>query len=85
MEKSCENCRFYIQHYVKARTNLISACCGHCIRRGVYNKNTDKICEHWEEKIDTKSDTVKSVISTLENIQKRVCDIALILNNIKVD
>lgn len=53
--KSCKNCRFFIQHYVRRTDYLQEAKCGHCtIRRQMSYKELLKFpfeygCDKWEQ------------------------------------
>lgn len=46
--KSCKDCDFFIQHYVKMLNQYVEAGCGHCIALRVKRcapENT--VCEHF--------------------------------------
>lgn len=68
--KSCENCKFFIQHYVRRTDYLQKAKCGHCtIRRQMSYKELLKFpfaegCDKWEQaepKIKTQDEICKNL------------------------
>ena len=53
-EKTCENCRFYLQHYVRTGYGYASTNCGHCIcdelndKRSKNRYTLQNNCEYWQ-------------------------------------
>lgn len=49
---TCENCRFFYQHYIKSSQRYTKTCCGHCVHlygKRLFNKSFFKVCKFWEE------------------------------------
>lgn len=53
MEKTCENCEYYLRHYIWCN-GLFSIYCGHCIKgkRPINRKPDRPACGFWEEQTD---------------------------------
>ena len=50
-QKTCENCKHFVQHYFKLNENYGKVHCGHCMHPRVKNRKPDeKACERYEEK-----------------------------------
>lgn len=82
-EKSCENCSFYIQHYVKRNIEYMKTASGHCGKRkanGQY-RNVDKPCEFWEINggQEEKRQTIIKVV--LKDMARQINEIAAILKD----
>ena len=52
MEKTCKLCKYFIQHYRRAKRGYYDAVnCGHCKFPRLKNRKPDfKACEHFVEK-----------------------------------
>ena len=46
--KSCEFCKFYIQHYVKVEGKYLMTHCGHCTHGKVKDRKPKDSCEYFE-------------------------------------
>ena len=50
MEKNCENCHYYIQHYALIENRMIQVYCGHCTWKTPKAKRLDrKAYEHFQQ------------------------------------
>ena len=68
-EKSCKNCRYYLQHYIKYNTQFVNVCCGHCINPNFKNSRKTRpleLCGFWENIEIKKEERKKSIKQTLE-------------------
>ena len=82
-EKSCENCRYYSQHYSKQGTMYRAVSCGHCLHRDNQKMKSYDLCDFWEN-ISIKKEERKNLIKdVLENMSERLTEIALILKDDK--
>lgn len=84
MEHSCKNCKYYVPHYIK-RGSQLREVIGHCTKktypkryRGAYILHNT--CEEWKEK-EPQIDCKREIIKTLENMEKHLADIALLLQD----
>ena len=49
--KTCENCKHFVQHYFELNKKYSTVHCGHCIHPRVKNRKPDeKACEHYKER-----------------------------------
>ena len=81
-DKNCRNCRYFLQHYVKHKRYILKVECGSCKKRhrlkcGELRKNCDK----WEPIEIQKEERRKSIKETLQNMEKSLEDIKLILQS----
>lgn len=78
-EKSCFNCKHFCQYYFIYQLSLKKACKGQCkLKRG----NTKlEVCSQWEDKEIIKEKRKTSAINTIEQMHKKLTDIALILKD----
>lgn len=71
--KSCKNCKFFIQHYIRRTDYLQKADCGHCtVRRQMSYKEMlkfpfDEGCDKWEQ-AEPKIKTQKEIYKKLEDM-----------------
>jgi len=78
IEKSCKNCRYYCQHYVKSDKKFVAANCGHCKKR--VGKSLE-ICRHWESMEIVLEKRKRSIINTIEDMAKRLNEITEVLTD----
>jgi len=83
--KICENCKFFLQHYVKTKLKLRPINCGQCVsnkyRGKLKNKKpSDTACDFWEN-IDIKDETKEVIKTALKNMAKQINEIAFILKS----
>lgn len=77
MERSCTNCKFFIQHYVRRINYLQKANCGQCtIRRQMSFKELMKFpfaggCDKWEP-VEQKIKTQEQMYRELEEIYSKL-------------
>lgn len=75
--RSCENCKFFIQHYIRRTDYLQKTKCGHCtIRRQMSYKELLKFpfaegCDKWEQ--------AEPIIKTQEKMYRELEDMYICL------
>lgn len=83
-DKTCKNCKYYLEHYIINRT-YFSAIGGHCINDTLIQmRKRDKYrlqenCEYWEDNTDVKTKRRKNIEDVLVNIEKHLSEISHIL------
>ena len=83
-EKSCENCRYFSQHYSIQETWYGTVNCGHCLNvEKKIKRKPDELCELWENIAIKKEEREKSIEEILRHMSKRINEIAIILTNDK--
>ena len=80
-EKRCENCRYFLQHYIKQNSRFFNVCCGHCINQSNKKMTPLKTCEFWEDIAIAKEERKRSIMNTLEFMSERLNEIAIILSD----
>jgi len=88
-EKTCENCRYFIQHYAKGntkRTLMLKVGCGHCYNgKGVYDKRRGyldkKVCELWEPVETLIAERKENILTVLRGMAEDLKNIAFILKD----
>ena len=86
-EKICNNCRYYLAHYIKGQRGLRELCEGHCINDELYrkrNRSRYKLydnCEYWEPIAIQKAERRKSIKQILRDMEKSLEDIKMILQS----
>lgn len=82
-EKTCEDCRFYKQHYIKTATGFSFTLYGHCCNKNIDLRNKTKIrenCEYWQPIEIQIAERRKNLISNIRELVKRldaVCEVLL--------
>lgn len=82
-EKTCENCRFYKQHYVKTSAGYLCTLYGHCSNDNVKFRNKTerrKNCEYWqtiEIQINNRKKELTDNIKILVKHLDAVCEVLL--------
>ena len=70
-EQTCENCRYYLQHYAKIDTYFTKVFCGHCTNPLAKARDKRKkyniVCEHWEPIEIRERERKESIERTLRN------------------
>jgi len=46
-EKTCKDCKYFIQHYRKAKKNYYPIYCGHCTCLKAKTCKPTKTCDNW--------------------------------------
>ncbi len=80
-EKCCDNCKYYLRHYVKSDRYIHDVNCGHCtFNRKFLNKRLlpDSICEIWQ-KDDKQIIRKKNLKEYIENISNKLDEFSEIL------
>ena len=86
-EKTCENCRFYLQHYVKSSNGYTAIYCGHCVNDNFNARSklsVRKNCEYWQPVELRKTEFKEKLINKLKILAKRldaVCEVLIDDNN----
>ena len=86
-EKKCENCKFYIQHYIKKAHSFQKLFRGHCsnwdtpLKIRKHDVYFDSCCDKWEQREDLKTDNRESIKTVIRDIRKSLAEIAFILKD----
>jgi hypothetical protein len=84
-EQTCENCRYYLQHYAKIDTCFTKVFCGHCTNTLAKARDKRKkyhiVCEHWEPIEIREQERKEAIERTLRNMAKQIESIAMILKD----
>lgn len=85
-EKSCLNCKHFIQHYIKKYTQISKIYCGHCLNTlKIINLNNDldyaKKCAKWKENSEVKIVKEEKIEKTLKDMARSLKEIAIILKD----
>lgn len=81
-EKTCENCRYYLKHYVKSRTGFYPTVNGHCI----HDKNKSMIpvpCRFWEDIVIQKEERLSTIKAAVISMATDLKQISLVLKDDK--
>ena len=81
-EKTCRNCRYFSQHYVKHKIYILKVECGNCLKKyrlkcGELRKN----CNDWEPIEIQKVERRKTIKVVLQDMEKSLEDIRIILQS----
>jgi len=83
-EKTCENCRYFLHHYIKQCTRYTQIFCGHCINQNNKDRHKKKpieICGFWETVEIQKEARKKSIKETLTFMSEQLNEITMILKD----
>ena len=84
-QKTCENCVYYLPHYIKEDTRYQAIHCGHCInkKQGGHFRRTDKICKSYKKRNEgrEKKERLKSITEYLAFIAKCLNELTEFLKN----
>lgn len=83
--KSCYNCKYFIQHYVMLKYNFKELCCGHCAKRRILAKELYKFpfkdgCDLWEDSAKEEEKRKNDLCNDLRRMSKELHEIRRILN-----
>lgn len=74
--KSCENCRYFMQHYVWSANAISKANCGHCKLNTNPKKPVKNICIHkcekWEPRSIRKQEQKENIKKILLDMSERI-------------
>ena len=85
-EKSCRNCKSYLEHYIKRNCSYV-AIGGHCINRELnakqskYRYRLHDNCEYWESDDSKKAERREDIKTVLNEMNERLRQIKLILED----
>ena len=85
-ERTCMNCKNYVKHYIISK-NKLKVIDGHCAEYRVIRYNRGKIfiprqdCKYWEGGIAETEDRQARMARQIDEIQRTLTDIALILKS----
>ena len=88
IEKSCKNCKFYVEHYIKRRYEL-SSIGGHCANEQLNSrrsKNRGKLfenCGYWQPDDEAKAARYLSIEQCINKMRRHLEQIAVILKDDK--
>lgn len=82
-KKSCDNCRYYSQHYTKQGTGYGSVCCGHCLHDNVrnYKRQPLELCQHWESLTLKKKERKQNIKEAIISMSERLNELTEILKD----
>ena len=88
-KKTCENCKYFLQHYVRSYAIYHKVCCGHCTHHDLPRKERSardcskiyRACSLWESNEPLKAERREYITDVLYNMAQRVEDIAVILKD----
>lgn len=85
-EICCNNCRYFLQHYIKDNTVYRVIFCGHCINRNLNPQNKKKrpfnvACEFWETIEIKKAERENAIKDILRSMAQRIEEITDILKD----
>lgn len=81
-EKTCKNCKYYVEHYMISRCMTLVPFGGHC-KYSVKKKNpidANDCCGHWERKENLSAAVQKTLTALLRDTEKRLEQIQLMLS-----
>ncbi len=90
-DKTCENCKYFIKHYIKAANIRLQHPygLGHCTNANMQKRISRKIvlvnliCDFWEPEEDKAEQKKFSISKEISEIKSRLDDITLILKSDK--
>lgn len=81
IDKQCSQCEYFLQHYINTDYRGFVKTCGHCVmRKGLpLRHSTDKVCEHFKEKLESevktaKQETMRYKISQVEEMLRKLLE-----------
>ena len=80
MEKSCQNCKYYLQHYYINALKFRAAFYGHCYKRRNKIVKSCFFCDSWVQTAITEESMNKSITNILNDMSKSLNQIVLILD-----
>ena len=84
-EKMCENCKFFLLHYVKSETKFTPIAYGHCTNQDIpwkvrkHNMPRNNCCEKWESSAELKQENKESIKKALKSMRSALMHIEQIL------
>ena len=74
-DKSCQNCKYFIQHYAFFNLRYAKINCGHCINHNykTAKRSLPKLCEFWErsDEVETRKKKIEEAIMLMsENLNQ---------------
>lgn len=85
--EKCRTCKHFRQHYIKRNSTFWDINCGHCVNDELNGANVRNKyvlhanCEFWELEEDKKVERHEHIKEVLQNIEKHLNEIAIILKN----
>ena len=83
-DKTCLNCRYFVQHYQIRRTRYVPAICGYCACRGLTSRKKSKPpikidCPKWEPMELQLDERRQNIIEALLDMDEKLKIISAIL------
>lgn len=86
-ERKCENCRYFLRHYVQDEMRYIRTDDGHCVNQSLswrekrkrFGKRYRTACEFWETVEIREEKRKEKIDSVLRVMSERIEEIAMIL------
>lgn len=86
-EKKCENCKFFVMHYILHSTKFMPLSEGHCTHSEIpwkirkYNMPCGNCCDKWERAEDKKKKREESIKTVLKSMRSSLKQIENILSD----
>ncbi len=86
-EKKCENCKYFMMHYVKSKTIFMAIKQGHCTNGEIHwnirkhNMPCNNVCEKWESNEKKKKERKETIKAVLINMRTTLSHIEQILKD----
>ena len=82
--KNCQNCKYFLQHYIKGKKHFTTVMHGHCSREKLKSKYRiryldETACDFWQPAELREQERQKSINSELHSIAKQLEEIVLLL------
>ena len=83
VQRTCGDCKFFLHHYVKCKSGLRSAHCGHCTKSEII-KQKKKVaacsfaCEYWQSIIFQNFERKRVMTEVLKDMANQIEEIAAI-------
>ena len=82
-KQCCENCKYFIKHYVKKNLKFIRTNYGHCAKSffKCRNNNSSNFCEAWEKQKNNKVKTKNNVKQIMLDMHKKLDEISIFISH----
>ena len=86
-ENTCENCKYFVQYYIKKKTIFYATFKGYCSNSEILKIQKRKPfvmrknCEYWESDESVKAERRQHIKHVLRNMCKQIHEIEMILKD----
>ena len=82
--KQCENCKFFLRHYIRSVAVYLPVFCGHCTNPELTYQYKSKIrldfcCKYWQSAEDKKAERKQRIEEILQNMSQNLKVISEVL------